>query len=580
MPHDRRRRSRRVSLWPASALTFLSGAANLLSVTPLRLPQDAQLLRDLFLVPSARFSHFATLLSGFALIVAAGGVLQAKRRVFWPVFTLALFSGLIHLWRGIDVPAALLSLALGALLLWTRPAFTVHSRQISGHQALRGVLLVAGVALVYATFGFWLLNKREFGVNFRLPEALREAGRSIFLLNRDTLLPQTRFARWFLDSITLLTAFAVIAGLLTALQPVAFRLLLRPAEQARAARLVAEFGRTSLDFFKTWPDKNLFFSHSGRAFCAYGVSGAFALVLGDPVGPAEEIPAIIAEFRAYCRDNGWRLAFHQVSDAWLAAYAAAGFKKIKVGEEALVDVPQFTLAGHARKSLRNGVSHLEREGITTRYFPPPVADEVLAMAQAVSNAWLTLPGRSEHGFTLGWFESDYLRHTALLAAFLPSGEMVAFANILPDYAPQETTIDLMRHTPGAPSGMMDFLFVRLIETYKAAGYTRLNLGLAPLANHTPQTEPTRQEEALKSVIGRLNQSFSYDGLTQFKAKFATIWTPVYTCFQTDLDLPRLGLALSRLTELHPERRRLFGRAPAPGAAVDGVAGAVDREQQA
>lgn len=67
-----------------------------------------------------------------------------------------------------------------------------------------------------------------------------------------------------------------------------------------------KYGRSSLDYFKLWPDKSYFFSPSQRCFLSYRVGGNFAVVLADPVGPEEEIEDTISNF---IRDNAWSSHF-------------------------------------------------------------------------------------------------------------------------------------------------------------------------------------------------------------------------------------------------------------------------------
>ena len=55
-----------------------------------------------------------------------------------------------------------------------------------------------------------------------------------------------------------------------------------------------ELRRSSLDFFKLWPDKSLFFTADGAAVVSYGAAAGSALALADPVGPPEAIRAAIS----------------------------------------------------------------------------------------------------------------------------------------------------------------------------------------------------------------------------------------------------------------------------------------------
>ena len=132
-------------------------------------------------------------------------------------------------------------------------------------------------------------------------------------------------------------------------------------------------------------------------------------VLGDPVGPQEDIPHLLAEFTAFCNRNDWYPAFYQVLPDFLALYQAHGYKTLKIGEEAVVDLPTFTLAGKSHKSLRQTVSRIERKSYTTELYFPPLNNEILKSLKEVSDEWLRSQKGGEKRFSLGWFDAEYIR---------------------------------------------------------------------------------------------------------------------------------------------------------------------------
>ena len=87
------------------------------------------------------------------------------------------------------------------------------------------------------------------------------------------------------------------------------------------------------------------------------------MVLGDPVGPEAEIEPTIQRFVEYCTNNDWRVAFHQALPDFLPIYQKLGFRKLKIGDDAIVDLPNFTLDGKEAKKLRHEVNQLEKQGV-------------------------------------------------------------------------------------------------------------------------------------------------------------------------------------------------------------------------
>jgi phosphatidylglycerol lysyltransferase len=232
----------------------------------------------------------------------------------------------------------------------------------------------------------------------------------------------------------------------------------------------------------------------------------------------------------------------------LPLYARAGMHKLKIGDDAIVDVANFTLEGRTHKEFRNTLTRLEKAGVAARMIAPPVSERDLTRLKEVSDEWLRLPGRRERQFTLGIFDRDYLRDTPIYVAEDRDGRLLGFANLVPSFAPGEATIDLMRRRTEAPNGLMDYLFVRLLLLLKEQGKERFNLGMAPMSGFQEREEATREERAIHAFFRHMTFLFSYTGLRAYKAKFATSWEPRYLIFKNVLDLPRVAIAIERVSE--------------------------------
>lgn len=144
---------------------------------------------------------------------------------------------------------------------------------------------------------------------------------------------------------------------------------------------------------------------------------------------------------------------------------------------------------------------------------------------------------------------------------------MAFANIIPDYAPGEGTYDLIRKTADAPGGVSDGLLVGLIQYGQRQGWQRLNLGLAPLSGINEAQHVA--EQAVKLAYERIGAFAHLKGLRAFKEKYATEWRNKYLVYNEDLDLLRASVALQRVSRFDPNRA---DDTPTPhdGPAVFGV----------
>jgi len=506
-------------------------------------------LTDVFPLEFLHISRFLSLLTGFALAVSSLNIFKRKKRAFGLVMLLAGLSVVFHLTKGLDYEEAASSLVLMAVLFLSRKSFTVKSSIPDLRSALVRLATAFAVTLLYGTLGFWLLDEKDFGISFTVADGIRRTIAALAFASDPALISRTHFAAWFLDSLDLISIAALVYVLYSLFRPVFYRLRTLPLERDRAAAVLEAHGRSSLDPFKLLSDKTYYFSPSNGAFLAYRMAGNFAVVLADPVGPDDEIAGIIRSFKESCEENDWKLAFYQTLPDFLPLYRQAGFKKMKIGDDAIVDLEKFNLDGKSMKHIRHAVNQFQKAGLQSVYYEPPVPDNILAGIQDVSDDWLRIPGRRERGFTVGVFSEEEIRRTPVFAAVQPDGRILAFMNVIRSYAPGETTIDLMRHRRDAPDGIMDSLFVRLFERQRQQGFKRFSLGLAPLSGFHEGEEAGAEERAVQYFLQRSNFIFSYTGLTDYKAKFATHWEPRYAVYRNVLDLPRLAVALVRVSGL-------------------------------
>src|SRR5207244_4318663 len=103
----------------------------------------------------------------------------------------------------------------------------------------------------------------------------------------------------------------------------------------------------------------------------------------------------------------------------------------------------------AKKKMRFTFNRLEKDGATFRLIPPGEVRALLPELRAISDEWLRLKAASEKGFSLGFFDEQYLVRfpVALLEV---NGRIEAFANVWLGPRRAELSVDLMRSRASAP----------------------------------------------------------------------------------------------------------------------------------
>ena len=87
----------------------------------------------------------------------------------------------------------------------------------------------------------------------------------------------------------------------------------------------------------------------------YRYKGNALVVLGDPIGDTQSFQTLLESFYQYAERLGYDVIFYQVSDRFMPLYHNFGNQFFKLGEEAIIDLTQFTISG---KSVEASARHL------------------------------------------------------------------------------------------------------------------------------------------------------------------------------------------------------------------------------
>jgi len=292
-------------------------------------------------------------------------------------------------------------------------------------------------------------------------------------------------------------------------------------------------------------DKRLLFSPEGDAFIMYAVEGRSWIALGDPVGSDLRWSELTWKFRELSDRYGGRTVFYEVGHDHLHLYLDLGLSLLKLGEEARVPLDAFSMEGGARKDLRYTRRKLEKEGCRFEVIQAESVAAHLEELKKISDAWLAEKNTREKGFSLGFFQPDYIRRCPV-ALVIRNGRIEAFANLWTGAQREELSLDLMRYLPEAAEGVMEFLFICLMLWGKAQGYRWFNLGMAPLSGLENRALAPLWNRLGAFVFRHGEHFYNFQGLRQYKEKFDPRWQPKYLASPGGLALPRIFANLATL----------------------------------
>ncbi|MGM4911755.1 bifunctional lysylphosphatidylglycerol flippase/synthetase MprF [Rhizobium sp. 768_B6_N1_8] len=491
-----------------SALALLLGVMLIFSsVTPTP-DQNLEFLSNYLPLPMVEGAHFLSSLLGLALVVAARGLGQRLDGAWW----VAVFSAVAALTLSLLKAIALVEAAFLAFLVFglfvSRRLFTRHASLLN--QAMTASWLMAIAVIIVGAVVILLFVYRDVEYSNQLWwqfEFAAEAPRGL----RAVL------------GITIISSAIAIFSLL---RPATFKPEPADEEAVRRAVEIVEKQDSADANLVRMGDKSIMFSEKGDAFIMYGRQGRSWIALFDPIGDHHAVQELVWRFVEAARAAGCRAVFYQISPALLSHCADAGLRAFKLGELAVADLHTFEMKGGKWANLRQTASRAQRDGLEFSVVEPVDIPGIIDDLSAVSNAWLEHHNAKEKGFSLGAFDPDYVASQPV-GVLKKGGRIVAFANILVTAAKEEGTIDLMRFSPDAPKGSMDFLFVQIMEYLRIQGFTHFNLGMAPLSGMSKREVAPVWDRIGGTVFEHGERFYNFKGLRAFKSKFHPHWQPRY-----------------------------------------------------
>ena len=485
-----------------SAGVILLGAA----VTPT--PFHMVWAQSLLPLAVVEISHFLGAAAGLLLLLIARGILHRFRGSYRMALATIAVGIVCSIGKGLEFEeAGLLLLILLALIPFREQFFRERS---SWRQPLGVGSLIAVVVVLLCTVWFGLFTYRHV-----------EFSREMFA--------QFAFAAdapRFLRAMSAATALLAVYCLARLWRPALARPTLPDRSQQQLAKRIAAASPESYGYLALLGDKKLLFNEDRTAMLMYAVRRSSWVTMGDPIGPNDAQGDLIWRFSDLCDSADARPVFYHVRQDNLPRYVELGLTALKLGEEARVALEDFTLDCPERRPLRQTYERFTREGCTFEIIAAADVAALLPQLRQISDAWLAAKHAREKRFSLGFFHEGYLVETPL-ATVRQAGRLIAFANLWESAGREELAADLMRHLPEAPDWVMEYLYIQLMLWGEQHGYRWFNLGMAPVFELEHRDLMPIWERVGTTVFRHGDDFYNFQGLRQYKEKFAPQWRPMY-----------------------------------------------------
>lgn len=530
-------------------LLFILGIINIISAISPAIPARLRLVEDLLPDGIIVASNGFILISGLLLVLLAVFLIQGSKRAWFAALVLTSLSVLGNLIKAADFEESVLSAIVVFSLLYTRSFYKLKPNHNFTRLSVKVILFGFLAVLLYGVLGFYFIDKRHFGIDFVLADAIRAVLKLFFLLDDSGLEPRTLFGKDFIYSLYGSGGTYLIFVIFGLLRPYFVKPFNTDEEKDLVLRLVSLYGRSALDYFKIYPDKLFFITEDKQAFIAFRVTKYLAVVLEDPVAPDEgKMKLAIMAFDDYCVENGFVPIYYRVPETSLPIYESLKKKNFPVGEEAILYLSSFSIDGGKMKSTRSAINRLTGEGFLCKIYEAPIKEGLLQKLELVSDQWLEEMGEKEIAFTQGVFDKTILKVQTIITIENAEEKVFAFLNLVPVYTKGLATYDLIRKVSDAPNGVLDFLLCKAFLYLKENGFEKVNMGLAPMSG---MSGVDFKEKTVKYAYENLRTFGHFKGLRNYKEKFYPQWEKKYVVYDHNYHLLQVPAALKKVSD--PQR---------------------------
>ena len=169
---------------------------------------------------------------------------------------------------------------------------------------------------------------------------------------------------------------------------------------------------------------------------------------------------MLDEFLDFCAERGWNPALLAAREASMPLYASRGFSAFYLGDEAIIDCRTFSPVGGPQVAAFGACAG---SGARYRFQMIPESQASPTAGRAAQRDQRAVageePGARVHDVAVAGHRRRGANPEFLLCVALDEdGTPGGFLRVVPAYGPSfGYTLDLMRHDPGAPNGMTEFL---------------------------------------------------------------------------------------------------------------------------
>ena len=524
-------------------LAYLVGTVMIASVFLPTLRREADYFYSFIPLPIRATAAASAIFSGLVMITIARGLKRRKSRAR----NLAILLLILNSFN--SVTQSVIQLILLVLLVVFRKEFYAKSDPSTKWRPVTAFIQMAAVTLVSSGLLLYLRRDNLFYGSTSISQISKAVLLGFFGIDSGLIFKSDRLS----DSVAF---FLGAMGVFTILVPLwlFFRRVKPMITMSNEERLILkklykhdEF-QDSVAYFATRYDKSVVWSKNKKAAIAYRVVNGVMLASGDPIGEFSLWPEAIEQFMKIANQYAWTPgvmgATEKGGQVWIEKTKMLA---VDIGDEAIIDVKDFTIEGKAMGNIRHMVNRTKRDGysaVTYKWPDVPQSEQVELLKLA--KEWRY--GAAERGFSMSMDRFGLAEDAEAIITIAKKGNVIkGFIYFMP-WATTGWSLDRMQREKGVDPGINELMIVTTIEAALQNGIKNISLNFAAFRSLFERADKISAGpliRMMRNLIRFISNWFPVESLYRFNAKFQPEWQTRYVLYPKPTDLPRVGWAAIR-----------------------------------
>lgn len=520
-------------------LIFLASILTIITSIMPSLSERIYLLGKFVSLDILIFSQKTSFIIGVLLLVLTYDIKLRLKSAYYITLFLLGFSTIFILLKGLNIEECLILMIITYAFKYTKNHFYRISIPVFWSKIVKEMIISQTFIILYVFSG--QLNKSPFYLSQRGIELL-------YMTPVDYINNGIIFTFIIQGFILLWNLFEHLESM----KAIPWRNQTKPFVYQTLDLFLSKYKGSVLSHLVYNGDKYIYISKDNNVLISFSTFNNKVIVLGDPIGNTQNIISYLDEFRIFIDIYGYIPVYYQISEKYMPKFHEVGYAFFKLGEDAIINLNTYNLSHKNQKEFNHIIKTIEEKNWRFEMFYPPYSDGIINDLKKVSNEWLDR--KIEKGFSLGFFDRDFLNKNPVACLCSKENEIVAFTSLTTIYEKELFSVDLIRFSTRAPKNSMDYLFLKLFNWGLNEKFRYFYFGMAPLFNVGISKYAEKKEKIAKIIFKNLKITYNFEGLYKYKNKFNPTWESKYLAYPKNMRVEFILLTIILLISSKKKKR--------------------------